>query len=71
MMKMIIGFLASYLEGLAPSRMPPWWAAREAAEAATGFAVTVVVTMEDIMLAMIPACPTRPVALFRGIDRPE
>jgi len=53
MMNMMMGFLESYLLGLAPSRMPPCFAAREAAVAATAaLAVTVAVTVERIVLAI-------------------
>lgn len=54
MMKMIMGFLESYLLGLAPSRMPPCFAAPEAAvaAAAAALAVTVAVTVESIVLAI-------------------
>lgn len=46
-MNMIIGFLESYLLGLAPSKMPPCLGAREAAAgaAAATLAVTVVVAI--------------------------
>lgn len=53
MMKMMIGFFESYLDGSAPSMIPPCWAALETAEVVTGFAVTVLVTMEVITLAII------------------
>lgn len=51
---MMMGFLESYLLGLAPSRIPPCFAAREAAvaAAAAAFAVTVAVTVESIVLAI-------------------
>ena len=52
-MNMMRGFLGSYLEGFNPSRMPPWVAAREVAEVAAGFAVTVAVTTEVMTLAMM------------------
>lgn len=52
-MNMMMGFLESYLEGFDPSRMPPWLAALEAAEVVVGFAVTVAVTTEVMMLAMM------------------
>ncbi len=52
-MNMIMGFLESYLLGLAPSRIPPCFAAREAAvAAAAALAVTVAVTVESIVLAI-------------------
>lgn len=47
------GFFESYSEGFDPSRMPPWLAAREAADVVVGFAVTVAVTTEVMMLAMM------------------
>lgn len=52
-MNMMRGFLGSYLEGFNPSRMPPWVAAREVAEVAAGFAVTVAVSTEVMTLAMM------------------
>lgn len=52
-MKMMRGFFGSYLEGFEPSRMPPWAAAREAAEVVVDVAVTVAVTTEVTTLAMM------------------
>ena len=58
---MMIGFLESYLLGLAPSRMPPCFAAREAAVVAVAaFAVTVAVTVESILLAIVRAMRGHP-----------
>ena len=54
MMNMMTGFLGSYLLGFAPSKIPPCFAALEAAVvAAAAFAVTVLVTVARIELAMM------------------
>ena len=56
MMKMMIGFLESYLLGLEPSRMPPCFAALAAAVlVAATFAVTVWVTVEMTEVAILPS----------------
>lgn len=56
-MKMMSGFLGSYLEGFDPSRRPAWLATRVVAEVVgvVDFAVTVVVTTAVMRLAMLTA----------------
>lgn len=61
MMNMIMGFLGSYLDGLPPSRMPPWGAAltvEEGAREATVL-VTVLVTTEAMARSALTAIRDR------------
>ena len=55
MMKIVMGFLGSYSEGLAPSRIPPWWGARSVLEGVAEAIVAVMtcVTVVGVFAAML------------------
>ena len=55
MMKIVMGFLGSYSEGLAPSRIPPWWGARSVLDGVVEAMVAVMtcVTVVGVFAAML------------------
>ena len=63
-MKIVIGFLGSYSEGLAPSRIPPWWGARRVLE---GVAEAIVAVTTCVMVVGVFAAMSKPG--IRKVDR--
>lgn len=52
-MNKIIGFFGSYVDGFAPSRIPPCGVARSPPEVAAAAAAAVLETAEEIVLDMM------------------